>query len=192
MNDLKNRMQQKCDTLEATHFKDKEIQENIIPSIDKLKEWSGKQKCSVIFDTKIDGYDGGVLKNKVINKKNLYFIHFNNKNNVFGGYVDNIIDKTRSWIKDSNAFLFSLIRNGEMKNIKYNIKRSKEQYAFYLDVSDYLYMFGSYTHSDIAIWRNNSSKSYCSPYSCGYNGENDRFVDNSKFTTKRILVVQMN
>ncbi|KAL7720408.1 TLDc domain-containing protein [Entamoeba marina] len=168
---------------------DKEIVE-LIPSFNKLKEWSGKQKCSIIFDSKIDG-DGGnnVLMNKVMNKQNLYFISFDNQNNVFGGYVDTIINKTGDWITDPNAFVFSLIRNGKMKNIKYEIKNS--QYAFYsLSNDNQLYGIGG--GHDIGIWKIGDSNSYCNPHSYEYNGEQHPIVDKFNFTTKRILVIQMN
>ncbi|KAL7720458.1 hypothetical protein QTN25_002226 [Entamoeba marina] len=167
------------------------------PSINKLKEWSGKQKCSIIFDSKIDG-DGGnnVLHDKVINKKNLYFISFDNENNVFGGYLDTTIGTVGN-ITDSNAFTFSLIRNGEFKNIKYEIKNDCRRHAFYLCFnSDCLYNFGSGFGNDISVCRIGNSNSHCFSTSYEYNGEQHPFIDNTDssnyFTVKRLLVMEMN
>ncbi|KAL7714730.1 TLDc domain-containing protein [Entamoeba marina] len=131
MKQLDNTMKKHCDTIEATYAKDKEILENIVPSINKLKEWSDKQKCSVIFDSKLDG-DGenNGFMNKVMNKQNLYFISFDNQNNVFGGYADNNINITDGSRTNPNAFTFSLIRNGNLENMKYNIKKEQENCAF--------------------------------------------------------------
>ncbi|KAL7717254.1 TLDc domain-containing protein [Entamoeba marina] len=167
---------------------DKEIIE-LIPSFNKLKEWSGKQICSIIFDSDIDG-DGtnNVLMNKVMNKKNLYFISFDNENNVFGGYVDITIDTTGLYTTDPNSFTFSLIRNGKMKNIKYNIKNDHQLYAFYLRPNDFFYTFGG-SH-DILVYKIGNSNSHCDPYSYEYNGEKHPFVDNFYFITKRILVLK--
>ncbi|KAL7714384.1 TLDc domain-containing protein [Entamoeba marina] len=195
INDKKNTMHQKCDTIEETYFKDKEIQENIIPSTNKLKEWSGKQNCSVIFDSKIDG-DGGnnVLMNKVIDKKNLYFISFDYENNVFGGYVDTIINKTNSWIINPNSFTFSLMRNRKMKNEQYKIKNDYKQDAFQLYSNyDYLYAFGNHS-PDIFVTKIDNSNSYCGSNSYEHKDDQKPFRDNkypTTFETKRILVIQM-
>ncbi|KAL7717099.1 TLDc domain-containing protein [Entamoeba marina] len=115
-------------------------------SINLIKEWTCKQKCSILFDSKIDG-DGsdGVLKNKILNKKNLCFIHFDQNKNVFGGYVNVPIVGNKDFITDQKAFLFSLIRNGQLKNIKYDLMKNEAKHSFYLnldDSSDLLYCFG--------------------------------------------------
>ncbi|KAL7721462.1 TLDc domain-containing protein [Entamoeba marina] len=62
-------------------------------SIESLCKWSGKQHYNTIFDSKIDGDGKGIIEQRVMNKKNLYFISFDNENNVFGGYVSELINK---------------------------------------------------------------------------------------------------
>ncbi|KAL7712291.1 TLDc domain-containing protein [Entamoeba marina] len=190
--DLGNELRKKYDTIEVIYEKDPEVR-NLSP-FDKLREWSKKQNCSVLFDSKIDG-DGGndVLLNKVINKRNLYFISFDNENNVFGGYVDTIINKTNSFITDPNAFTFSLMRNNDKKNNKYEIKNNNQQYAFYLfSNKDDMYGFGG--GNAIHVGKINNSNSYCTSYSFEYTGDQHPFVDKNyptQFAMKRILVIQM-
>ncbi|KAL7720421.1 TLDc domain-containing protein [Entamoeba marina] len=166
--------------------------EELIPSFNKLKEWSGKQKCSVLFDSKIDG-DGAnnVLIKKVINQSNLYFIRFDNQNNVFGGYVGELIRYTNNNIEDPNSFIFSLIRNGDIKHDIYKIKESEKQYAFCLnsDNATKLYKFGM--HNDIGVYKTDNSESRCNQSSYIYEGENFPFVDNHYFKTKRTVVIKM-
>ncbi|KAL7720471.1 TLDc domain-containing protein [Entamoeba marina] len=166
-------------------------------SIQSLIEWSGKQNYNVIFDSKIDGNGKGVLENKVMNKKNLYFISFDNHNNVFGGYVDTIINKT-GWIKDINAFVFSLIRKGKVKNKKYVLKQNfEEQYAFYLSPRTYefcSYCFGKYGYMPIYVKNKGIVSSWFNSYSYEYNGEQYPLVDDHHRTTfkmERILVLEM-
>ncbi|KAL7715595.1 TLDc domain-containing protein [Entamoeba marina] len=183
--------------IEKIKFKNDDELEQLNNSIQLLLEWSGKQNYNIIFDSKIHGDGGGVLENRVIHRKNLYFLTFDNENNVFGGYVDNIINKTNDWIKDSNPFVFSLIRNGKIKNIKYDIKKGKEQYAFKLKSNSYeLYRFGEDGYSDICVYEIGNNKSYCDYHSYEYNGEQNPSRDNyggsNEFSMKRILVIQMN
>ncbi|KAL7717965.1 TLDc domain-containing protein [Entamoeba marina] len=76
-------------------------------SMDILKHWSNKTKYTILFDSSNDG-DGSknVLCNKVLNKSCLYFISFDDKGNVYGGYVPSAISSTSSWQQDKNSFLF--------------------------------------------------------------------------------------
>ncbi|KAL7718480.1 TLDc domain-containing protein [Entamoeba marina] len=169
-----------------------------VQSINKMKEWSGKQHYNIIFDSKIDG-DGSnnVLSDKVINKKNLYFIHFDNRQNIYGGYVNELIDGYDEDINDPNAFVFSLKRNNQNTLKKYSIKQDQHHYAFYINSKqDLLYNFGSDDNicKDITTSKVGDPGSYCNPYSYEYNGENKPLSDdtNNEFTVERILVIQMN
>ncbi|KAL7720416.1 TLDc domain-containing protein [Entamoeba marina] len=166
----------------------------LTPSFNKLKEWSGKQNCSVLFDSNIDGYGKGVIEHKVMNKRNLYFISFDNQNNVFGGYVDTIISKTNCFTSDPNAFVFSLIRNGQVKNMNYNIRN--QGHAFWLQSNhDQLYVFGGCYDSsyDVNVWKIGYKSNYtCKPCDYEYNGEQQPLRDNTNnYIIKRILVLEM-
>ncbi|KAL7722967.1 TLDc domain-containing protein [Entamoeba marina] len=173
---------------------DKEIQE-LAPSINKLKEWCGTKKCSVIFDSTTDG-DGSNdgLNNKIIGKKNLCFISFDDNHNVFGGYVDTLINKTYEFITDPNAFLFSLKRNGKVSDKIYPIRSTKHNKAFYLySNDDRLYYFGN--GGDISISKVDYLNSWCDPNSYEYNNQENTFVDcnyPNHFDIKRLIVLQMN
>ncbi|KAL7714422.1 TLDc domain-containing protein [Entamoeba marina] len=163
-----------------------------------MKEWSGKQHYNIIFDSKIDG-DGSnnVLGNKVMNKKNLYFIHFDNRQNIYGGYVNELIGGYSKLINDPNSFVFSLKRNNQNTLKKYLIKQNQHHHAFSL-CSNFkvLYYFGYDDNNcrDITTFKVGDPHSYCLPYSYEYNGENKPLSDgtNNKFTVERILVIQMN
>ncbi|KAL7717895.1 hypothetical protein QTN25_004599 [Entamoeba marina] len=72
-------------------------------SMNVSKEWSNKSKFKIIFDSKVDG-DG--LTDYIL--------------------LDRI--NNSGWIKDNNAFVFSLNRDGKVKNTKYSIK-SKHSYG---------------------------------------------------------------
>ncbi|KAL7720464.1 TLDc domain-containing protein [Entamoeba marina] len=164
-------------------------------SIKPLIKWSGKQNYNIIFDSDVAGNCVEVLPTKLMNKKNLYFIIFDNQNNVFGGYINVIIGKKNSFIKDPTAFVFSLIRNEKVKNMKYDIKKSQQNYAFYLFSSnDLLFQFGYYTgYCDIVIPKIGYVSIWCNcPNSYENNGEKQPLRDNTNgFSVDRLLVLEM-
>ncbi|KAL7718457.1 TLDc domain-containing protein [Entamoeba marina] len=165
-------------------------------SLEILYEWSDKHNFNIIFDSEKDGDGREVLANKVRNKKNLYFISFDNENNVFGGYLSEFINKT-GWIKDTSAFVFSLIRNGKIENMKYKIKDGQDGNSFYLYTNcDLLYCFGyndgrSY---DVTVLKIGCSGAYfCNPCSYEYNGKQQPLRNNTtNYIIKRIVVLEMN
>ncbi|KAL7719445.1 TLDc domain-containing protein [Entamoeba marina] len=165
-------------------------------SINILKQWSNKTNFNVIFDSDVDGDGSNNVLNKIVmNKSNLYFITLDENNNVFGGYINVKIielDEFSGFISDDNAFIFSLIKDGKVKNTKYSIK--SDDFALYLhrnDLNDYLYDFGD----DICVNRIGNSKSYCQCGLYDYYIENP-FIGSSHpinfFQTKRIIVIEMN
>ncbi|KAL7716176.1 TLDc domain-containing protein [Entamoeba marina] len=158
-------------------------------SIKQLKIWSNKTESSVIFDSKFDG-DGSnnnALHNIVFNRSNLYFITFDNDNNVFGGYVDKRIAGSGmpSYVIDEKAFVFSL-----MKNNKVNAKR-----AFLLrnnHSNGRLYEFGT----SIVIYKVGCNKSCCYGRDDFYDYGDDVFPLTGaslgiKFEATRIVVLEM-
>ncbi|KAL7717095.1 hypothetical protein QTN25_005374 [Entamoeba marina] len=169
---------------------------NFVPSITKMKKWISKQHFNIIFDFKINGDNKGVLSNKLMNKKNLYFISVDNQNNVFGGYVDTIINKVDTFTKEFNDFVFSLIRNKKLNNVKYNIKKGEEGKAFHLNsIFDYLYVFGRNNDGyDVVVSKIGHTSQYiCKPVYYEYSGEQNSLLDNTnKFSIKQVLVLEMN
>ncbi|KAL7715601.1 TLDc domain-containing protein [Entamoeba marina] len=166
-------------------------------SVNALLEWSGKDSFIILFDSDLDGDGKKILSKKVINKKNLYFISFDNENNIFGGYMNEIIYDTDCSIGDPNAFIFSLIRNGTVINKKYSIMKSEERRVLNVrSYSNILYQFGFgcyYLQSDIiATSINYESRYYCLPTSYKYNEEQQPLRDCSNlYSMTRILVLEM-
>ncbi|KAL7723015.1 TLDc domain-containing protein [Entamoeba marina] len=169
--------------------------EQIEPSLIFLKEWSGFNHYSIIYDTDIDdGNSNECLIEKVKGKKNLYFISSDTSNNIYGGFVGEIINGNDIWIQDKNSFVFSLTRNGLIVNKKYSILNNyDDHYAFKLfSYQNVLYCFGG--GSDICIGYLNSSSSFCYPYFYSYDELERPLVDvryPDTFYIQRIIVVQM-
>ncbi|KAL7723018.1 TLDc domain-containing protein [Entamoeba marina] len=166
--------------------------EQIEPSLIFLKEWSGFNHYSIIYDTDIDdGNSNECLIEKVKGKKNLYFISSDTSNNIYGGFVGEIITWTNFFISDHNSFVFSLTRNGLIVNKKFNIKPEHKDSAFYLfQDKGWLYQFGS---GDIVVSKLKQQRSHCNTCHFNYNEEVKPLSEDSShcFTTKRVVVFQM-
>ncbi|KAL7718762.1 hypothetical protein QTN25_003719 [Entamoeba marina] len=191
---------EKTEQLIKTNDKDLKI---ICNSMNVLKQWSNKNIFNIVFDSKVNG-DGSkrVLHDKVYNKSNLYFISFDENNNVFGGFLNNKIDKSGykydCCISDENAFVFSLIRNGIVNNKRYFLKNGEDK-AFLLlpdSPSGWLYNFGK----DVFVFKVGSNESCCTDddyYFSIYSYKNDKklFTDITypdEFAVRRIVVIEMN
>ncbi|KAL7716981.1 TLDc domain-containing protein [Entamoeba marina] len=163
--------------------------------IQSLKKWSGLGNYSIIFDSDQEGDGVDTLRGAVLCKKQLYFINYDDDNNVFGGYISVPIDYSNYYIEDSEAFIFSLYRKGVLKNKRYLMKEGKSYSAFKLWFGyDYLYRFGE--NYDLNIYKINEKKSFSSPstssFDCGE--ETNPMVDSdifNYFSVGRIIVIQM-
>ncbi|KAL7719024.1 hypothetical protein QTN25_003408 [Entamoeba marina] len=175
---------------EKKQSKDEEL--NIIyQSMNVLTKWSNKQHNQILFDSDVDG-DGGrnVLRQRVLKKDHLYFITFDDKKNVFGGYIDSKIMNTDTYVKDPKSFLFSLINKGEVKNTKYDVKRESVNNAFKIlssNTHNSLYLFAN----DLMVCKPKNTKSLCDQFCYEYNGEINPLTESTNFTTQRIIVLRM-
>ncbi|KAL7717644.1 TLDc domain-containing protein [Entamoeba marina] len=163
--------------------------------IETLKKWSNKAEFMILFDSDLQGDGAETLSKSIINKRDIYFIHFDNNTNVFGGYVSSVITQTTGYVEDSNSFVFSLIRNGVVKKTRYLIKNDKKGYAFGLvneKHSSILYSFGKF--DNIFVYRIGRTDSFCDPNSFDYGGDANPFVNTlpDQFTVQRIIILQMN
>ncbi|KAL7722497.1 TLDc domain-containing protein [Entamoeba marina] len=161
-----------------------------------LKEWSNMEHYHIIFDSDIDGdgYSNSTFINKAINKQNNYFISFDKEYNIFGGYLSSKINACNRFIGDKNVFVFSMLTNGVVDMKKFNIKKIRENNAFWLCYNNGfqgLYQFGH----DIYVYGIGGATW------CGYEdwveyGEKKKPFANIEhpetFPVQRIIVLQMN
>ena len=86
--------------------------------------------CELVYRATRDGFTSDSLLSKCEDKPNLVSIIRSNFNYVFGGYTSVAWNRNSGWITDPKAFIFSLRRNGETKNDKFNVK-NEGMYAFF-------------------------------------------------------------
>ncbi|KAL7716146.1 TLDc domain-containing protein [Entamoeba marina] len=163
--------------------------------INFLIDWACCDECEIIFDSDLNGNgDDLTLFKSVWNKRNLCFICIDGNGNVFGGYLTSTIDQDKYWIRDEDAFVFSLMRNGEIKEEHYPIRINLDgRRAFELygnrDMGA-LYEFGD----DIYVCKVGCYESKCKKARFSYYKEELPFVDNEhphSFKVERIIILQM-
>ncbi|KAL7714549.1 TLDc domain-containing protein [Entamoeba marina] len=158
-----------------------------------LQNWSDFHSFNIIYDSDVDG-GGYVAIDMVHNKKNLYFINFDNENNVFGGFVSNP-NSGLSYQEQCNriTFVFSLERNGLPFYKKYPLKKYQEVSAFncyYLDQYSPLYTFGC----DLQIFPVGVNNSFVAPSSYKYNHCKTPFINRGypyHFPIQRLIILEM-
>ncbi|KAL7721169.1 TLDc domain-containing protein [Entamoeba marina] len=166
--------------------------------IQLLKNWCGLKDYSIIYDSDINNICKEYLTQTFLHKKNMIFIHFDDNNNVFGGYIHSEITCTNKWICDSNSFVFSLFRNGSLRNGHYPIKTSEKKYAFYAQegwdesfsmfVPNFYYEIG---RGDIYVENTHHKGSFCNPVSYSLNKFTLSDGPSSRCYIHRIIILQM-
>jgi hypothetical protein len=88
---------------------------------------TGSIDGSLIYRATRDGFFSNSFHAKCNGKSNTLAIIKNNQNCVFGAYLSSAWSNGNDWIFDSNAFIFSMRRNGVSNSYKFPI--NKPQYA---------------------------------------------------------------
>ncbi|KAL7714399.1 TLDc domain-containing protein [Entamoeba marina] len=191
--------------------KSKQMQSQVQPKENVLEKFYDRMFSSLkainknqdsVFDAIFDSdeYKGEVFPlnkfHEVLKKKGLFFILYDDKGdeqNVFGGYIDKEVVWENEDVEDPNSFVFSIKRDGVVKNTTYPIIPDYADFAFSsFDINNKeaeLYNFGD----DIHVYPPGVNRSYCLQNYYDYNGERDALVlngQNNAFVLARIVVVR--
>ena len=80
--------------------------------INVLKEWTGKARATIIFDSTVDEFTTDGLFNKVREKPNIAIIGFTTDGDVFGGFYSVKATRQGVHLYDPNMFIFSFESHG--------------------------------------------------------------------------------
>lgn len=164
-------------------------------SIESIENWTHKKIKSIIFDSDEDNWDSGrEFSNYIIGKSNLLFMIDDVQNNRFGGYISSQIIKADTYIKDPNAFIFSLRSNKRLPcPTKFGINNPDDAFISITTHERYIFAFGG--GYDIKL--DSKKTSYMGNSNpCSYNfGANKNALYGKtypdRFTPKRWVVYQM-
>ena len=107
----------------------------------------------LLYRASRDGFNSASFLSKCTGKENTVMIVQTNSNYIFGGYASSKWSNSGS-VADTNAFIFSLRRNGTSNNYKLPINPASVNNAIYTD-SSYV-RFGMSGNYDICIHPNSN------------------------------------
>ena len=173
---------------------------------EQLEEWT-KLKCGeVLFNSDVDdwGMNTSVFGDRVVERRNLIFVIEDTENNKFGYYLNTKISRIGTSISDEFAFVFTLENNGRLKEgngmMKYETK--VEEWNCWIHDKDKNTLAGLGCGHTICLRK--SQEKDASFYEqiddkFDYHGTKDVVLGRrnpeglpTRFTPKRIVVIQMN
>lgn len=97
-----------CEDLQSRDIGHELLKENL----KVMGVWTRKQNARVLFDSEKDEFTNAEFNTKCLNQQNIAVVGFTTDGDVFGGYLEKAVTKTRTYLKDPNHFAFSLESRG--------------------------------------------------------------------------------
>ena len=141
----------------------------------RLKEWTGKTRATIIYNSKVDPFTADGLFNKVKDKPNIAVIGFTTDGDVFGGFFSVAVRQQDKFFEDPNMFIFSLESQGRcMTPQRFVVKREQKENALVCFSKGNRFGFVWFEVNNAGFWLGNEkSDSFCSDLSRGFEGLED-------------------
>ena len=164
-----------------------------------LKEWTGKARATIIFDSTVDEFTKDSLFKKVKGKRNVAVIGTTTAGDVFGGFYSVAVTKQDRYFKDPNMFAFSFESHGRCKTPqRFGVKKENKGDAvvnFYKD--DFPGRFVEFYGGGGGCFYlgNERSRTYCIDVSDAFEGlENTTLTgmkNSENFTCCHLVAIQL-
>ena len=141
-----------------------------------LKEWTGKARATIVYDSKIDPFTHNGLFQVVKGKPNIAIVGFTTGGDVFGGFYSVAVTEQDKNFYDPTMFIFSFESHGRCETpqrfvLKEELKEKANVY-FYKEHSYGVVWFGVYLCGWFLLG-NERSDSFC----CNISRAFDRLED---------------
>ena len=83
--------------------------------INALKEWTGKARATIVFDSTVDEFTADGLFDKLKGKRNITIVGFTTDGDVFGGFYSIAVMQQDKGNVNLNVFVFSFESHGRCK-----------------------------------------------------------------------------
>ena len=143
--------------------------------VNALKEWTGKARATIIYDSTVDEFTDDRLFDKIKGMPNVAIIGFTTDRDVFGGFYSVAVDKPDTNFFDPNIFAFSFESHGRcMTPQRFAVWEGLKQNAFvkFFDSSYGFVQFWVYGFGGFRLG-NEKSDSDCWYMSRGFEGVED-------------------
>ena len=143
--------------------------------VDALKQWTGKARATIVYDSTVDEFTHDGLFDKIKGKPNIALVGFTTDGDVFGGFYYVAVTEQEKDTFDPNIFAFSFESRGRcMTPQRFVVKKlnEKEFVWFYKRNRIGFVEFGVDGVGNFQLG-NESSKSNCWNLSRGFEGLED-------------------
>ncbi|ELP92606.1 hypothetical protein EIN_166110 [Entamoeba invadens IP1] len=164
----------------------------------QITAWCSKCVGDVIFDSNIDAIGKGskAFNQRVFHRENgIALFIFDDEKNIFGCVVTKSIESEDITVEDENAFVFSLMRNGEKCAKKFMIKKEEAKNAIFVGKKMNVGLF-SVGNDDIRINRkfHENTVSFCAQNAFDYGEEKEALcgkVIPNYFALQRLVIAEL-
>ena len=143
--------------------------------VNALKEWTGKAKATIIYDSTVDEFTHDGLFTKVRGKPNIAVVGFTTDGDVFGGFYSRAVTKQNEQFFDPNIFVFSFESHGRCMTPQRFVVKERVMSAyvrFFQNNSCGFVWFGVYDEGGFCLG-DERSNSYCFDTSRAFEGLED-------------------
>ena len=167
--------------------------------VDALKEWTGKARATIIYDSTVDEFTGGGLFQTVKDKPNIAIVATTTDGDVFWGFYSRPAREPGKLFHDPNMFIFSFKSHGRCPTPQmFAVKDGPEQHeTAYVRLAKKI-SFGQYVVFQGSLGEiflgNEKSHTFCTKLSQSFEGIEDTTLtgkDGSRFTCCRLVAIQL-
>ena len=161
-----------------------------------MKEWTGKARATIIYDSTVDEFAGGCLFQKVRGKENIAIVATTTDGDVFGGFYSVAVTEQWEEFFDPNIFLFSFESHGRCETPqRFDVKKKRMGDAcvkFYKNDCDrwFVRFYGGDGWFSLG---NERSRTFCYDLSRCFEGIEDPTLTGKnriRFTCCRLVAIQ--
>ena len=152
--------------------------------VNALKEWTGKARATIIYDSMVDEFTLDGLLNKVKGKTNVAVIGFTTVGDVFGGFYGTARKMQGAPFHDPNVFIFSFESHGRCATPqRFAVKEELKSEAFVRFWKDDRFGFVSFWVDGAGgfFLGDERSESFCSGLSSAFEGLEDTTLTGKSF-----------
>ncbi|ELP93382.1 hypothetical protein EIN_057970 [Entamoeba invadens IP1] len=166
--------------------------------LEVFQEWSGLKVCDILYDSENEEIEDNTNFNgKVMFKPNCFFISFDKKGSIFGGYLKENIGLLDEDVDDENHFIFCLRREDGVpftEPKRWFHKKEHDGGIRLFSNNDCLFQMGNVNFGCFGISKLSLRKNVCLNLSNEYEGIEDTDLNGTNkkfFTVERIVVIHM-
>ena len=140
-----------------------------------LKEWTGKARATIVYDSTVDDFTHDGLFDKIKGKSDIALVGFTTDRVVFGGFYSVAVTEREEWIDDPNILIFSFESHGRcVRPQRFVVKEGLEDNAYvrFKNNENGFVEFGVESYARFSLG-NERSDSFCRDLTDAFEGLED-------------------